>query len=115
MITHALGVVAGLCDEVNVLYGGKVVERGGRHGLFLQPRHPYTVGLLHSIPRLDAPRGAKLAPVPGSVADNLPWDSACAFAPRCPNRIEVCTQQTPQWEGDEVVGFRCFNPERGDR
>jgi peptide/nickel transport system ATP-binding protein len=115
MITHDLGVVAGLCDEVNVLYGGKVVERGGRHGLFRKPRHPYTVGLLHSIPRLDAPRGEKLNPVPGSVADNLPWDSACAFAPRCANRIDVCTQETPQWEGDQVVGFRCFNPEGGSR
>jgi peptide/nickel transport system ATP-binding protein len=115
MITHDLGVVAGLCDEVNVLYAGKVVERGGRHGLFRQPRHPYTVGLLESIPRLDAPRGEKLNPVPGSVADNLPWDSACAFAPRCGNRIDVCTQETPQWEGDQVVGFRCFNPVGGPR
>ncbi len=87
MITHDLGVVAGLCDEVNVLYGGKIVERGGRHGLFQSPRHPYTVGLLNSIPRLDAPRGEKLTPMPGSVADNLPWDSACAFAPRCPQRV----------------------------
>lgn len=115
MITHDLGVVAGLCDEVNVLYGGKVVERGGRHGLFQRPRHPYTVGLLNSIPRLDAPRGEKLSPVPGSVADNLPWTSACAFAPRCPNVLDTCTQETPQWEGDHVVGFRCFNPMGGPR
>jgi peptide/nickel transport system ATP-binding protein len=110
LITHDLGVVAGLCDEVNVLYGGKVVERGGRHGLFQRPRHPYTVGLLNSIPRLDAPRGEKLSPVPGSVADNLPWTSACAFAPRCSNVVDLCTSETPQWEGDQVVGFRCFNP-----
>ena len=110
MITHDLGVVAGLCDEVNVLYGGKVVERGGRHGLFRQPRHPYTVGLLNSIPRLDAARGEKLSPVPGSVADNLPWTSACAFAPRCSNVLDVCTRETPQWDGDQVVGYRCFNP-----
>jgi peptide/nickel transport system ATP-binding protein len=115
MITHDLGVVAGLCDEVNVLYAGKIVERGGRHGLFQQPRHPYTVGLLNSIPRLDAPRGEKLSPVPGSVADNLPWDSACAFAPRCSNVLGVCTTRTPEWEGDEVVGFRCFNPMGGPR
>lgn len=115
MITHDLGVVAGLCDEVNVLYGGKIVERGGRHGLFERPRHPYTVGLLDSIPRLDAPRGEKLTPVPGSVADNLPWASACAFAPRCANVVDVCTQEMPQWEGDHVVGFRCFNPIGGTR
>jgi peptide/nickel transport system ATP-binding protein len=115
MITHDLGVVAGLCDEVNVLYAGKIVERGGRHGLFQHPRHPYTVGLLNSIPRLDAPRGEKLSPVPGSVADNLPWDSACAFAPRCSNVLGVCTTRTPEWEGDQVVGFRCFNPMGGPR
>ena len=110
MITHDLGVVAGLCDEVNVLYGGKIVERGDRHGLFARPRHPYTVGLLNSIPRLDAPRGEALSPIPGSVGDNLPWDSACAFAPRCPNALDVCVQRTPEWDGDDVVGLRCFNP-----
>ena len=115
MITHDLGVVAGLCDEVNVLYGGKIVERGGRHGLFKRPRHPYTVGLLNSIPRLDAARGEKLSPVPGSVADNLPWDSACAFAPRCPNVLDVCVQERPGWDGDQVVGYRCFNPMGGPR
>lgn len=115
MITHDLGVVAGLCDEVNVLYGGKIVERGGRHGLFKRPRHPYTVGLLNSIPRLDAARGEKLSPVPGSVADNLPWDSACAFAPRCPNVLDVCTRESPGWDGDTVVGYRCFNPMGGPR
>jgi len=110
MITHDLGVVAGLCDEINVLYGGRIVERGSRHGLFQRPRHPYTVGLLNSIPRLDAPRGERLTPVPGSVADNLPWASACAFAPRCPNVLDVCTQERPGWDGDDVVGYRCFNP-----
>jgi peptide/nickel transport system ATP-binding protein len=110
MITHDLGVVAGLCDEVNVLYGGKIVERNDRHRLFAHPRHPYTAGLLQSIPRLDAPRGEKLSPIPGSVADNLPWDSACAFAPRCPNVLGRCEQETPAWEGDQVTGLRCFNP-----
>jgi peptide/nickel transport system ATP-binding protein len=110
MITHDLGVVAGLCDEVNVLYGGKIVERGDRHTLFARPRHPYTVGLLNSIPRLDAPRGEPLSPIPGSVADNLPWDAACAFAPRCPNALDVCVRETPVWDGDDVVGLRCFNP-----
>jgi peptide/nickel transport system ATP-binding protein len=110
MITHDLGVVAGLCDEVNVLYGGKIVERGDRHGLFARPRHPYTVGLLDSIPRLDAERGEALSPIPGSVADNLPWDSACAFAPRCSHALDVCVEKTPEWDGDDVVGLRCFNP-----
>jgi peptide/nickel transport system ATP-binding protein len=110
MITHDLGVVAGLCDEVNVLYGGRIVERGQRHPLFKHARHPYTAGLLHSIPRLDAPRGEKLTPIRGSVADNLPWDSACAFAPRCSNALDVCTKQTPEWEEHPATGMRCFNP-----
>jgi len=114
MITHDLGVVAGLCDEVNVLYGGRIVERGRRHALFQRPRHPYTTGLLDSIPRLDSARGEELTPVPGSVNDNLPWDSACAFAPRCAHAIEPCTERTPQWEGDQVTGFRCFNPRGAD-
>ena len=110
MITHDLGVVAGLVDRVNVLYGGKVVERGDRHPLFADPRHPYTHGLLGSIPRLDGQRGERLNPIPGSVADNLPWESACAFAPRCPNSIDVCRQRQPQLEELGSRALRCFNP-----
>jgi len=111
MITHDLGVVAGLCDQVNVLYAGRIVERGDRHSLFREPRHPYTYGLLRSIPRLDAPRGDKLNPIPGSVSDNLPWTSACAFAPRCSHVIDVCTDKTPEWEIEHGGrGLRCHNP-----
>ncbi|WP_082043482.1 ABC transporter ATP-binding protein [Mobilicoccus massiliensis] len=115
MITHDLGVVAGLCDRVNVLYGGRIVERADRHELFASPRHPYTNGLLASIPRLDAPRGQRLDPVPGSVADNLPWDSACAFAPRCSQPIEICRERTPELVDEPSRGpvpraLRCHNP-----
>jgi peptide/nickel transport system ATP-binding protein len=111
MITHDLGVVAGLCDEVNVLYSGRIVERGERHALFGEPRHPYTFGLLSSIPRLDAPRGQRLEPIRGSVTDNIPWAVGCAFAPRCPNRIDVCTQVTPELGEDEHGRLlRCHNP-----
>ena len=112
MITHDLGVVAGLCDEVNVLYAGRIVERGERHELFADPRHPYTNGLLGSIPRLDAPRGEPLTPIPGSVADNLPWDHACAFAPRCSNALELCVQTTPELEETPRRALRCHNPVR---
>ena len=110
MITHDLGVVAGLCDEVNVLYGGRIVERSDRHEVFNRPRHPYTSGLLASIPRLDAPRGEKLTPIRGSVNDNLPWASACAFEPRCSQPLQVCREETPLWEEDPSAGFRCHNP-----
>ena len=111
MITHDLGVIAGLCDRVNVMYSGRVVESASRYELFAEPRHPYTGGLLASIPRLDAPRGEKLNPIPGSPNDTLPWPRGCAFAPRCGNRIEVCTQETPDLEPDGLDRLlRCFNP-----
>jgi peptide/nickel transport system ATP-binding protein len=110
MITHDLGVVAGLCDEVNVLYGGKIVERAERHTLFAEPRHPYTHGLLASIPRLDAGRGEKLVPIKGSVSDNIPWEDGCAFAPRCPNVVAPCRESAPQLVADTAGLLRCYNP-----
>ncbi|MDQ3886376.1 MAG: ABC transporter ATP-binding protein, partial [Actinomycetota bacterium] len=113
MITHDLGIIAGLCDEVNVLYGGRVVERGLRHPLFAAPHHPYTVGLLASIPRLDAPRGQRLVPIRGSVGDTISWSQGCAFAPRCPNALDVCTSVTPGIEpGPDQRLLRCHNPVR---
>jgi len=113
MITHDLGVVAGLVDEVNVLYGGRVVERADRHELFASPRHPYTHGLLASIPRLDAPSGERLTPIQGSVSDNIPWTNGCAFAPRCEREIDVCREVSPALvplsEQREHL-LRCHNP-----
>ncbi|SCL15039.1 peptide/nickel transport system ATP-binding protein [Micromonospora rhizosphaerae] len=111
MITHDLGVVAGLCDTVNVLYGGKVVERAHRHELFARPRHPYTHGLLNSVPRLDSPRGERLHAIRGSVADNIPWVEGCAFAPRCGNVVDACLEGTPPLEPTATGGdLRCNNP-----
>ncbi len=110
MITHDLGVVAGLCDEVNVMYGGRIVERGPRHDLFARPRHPYTHGLLRSIPRLDGARGEPLTPIPGSVSDNLPWEGACAFAPRCSQPVDVCRSATPAFVEEGASALRCHNP-----
>jgi peptide/nickel transport system ATP-binding protein len=115
MITHDLGVVAGLCDVVNVLYAGRVVESAGRRELFGRPEHPYTGGLLGSVPRLDAPRGEPLYTIRGSIRDNIPWTSGCAFAPRCDHKIDTCTAQTPPLEQSGVTGggahaLRCFNP-----
>jgi peptide/nickel transport system ATP-binding protein len=110
MITHDLGVVAGLCDTVNVMYSGRIVESATRERLFAQPRHPYTGGLLESIPRLDSPRGAPLKPIPGSPTQVLPWSEGCAFAPRCGNRTEECTARTPGLDPDGDRLLRCFNP-----
>jgi peptide/nickel transport system ATP-binding protein len=115
LITHDLGVVAGICDEVNVLYGGRGVERAERHELFARPRHPYTNGLLASIPRLDAGRGERLVPIRGSVNDNIGWDHACAFAPRCPNALAICLEVTPAVEVDDGRMLRCHNPVEHDR
>jgi peptide/nickel transport system ATP-binding protein len=110
MITHDLGVVAGLCDKVNVMYSGRIVESATRRVLFGNPRHPYTGGLLESVPRLDSPRGAPLKPIPGSPTNVLPWAQGCAFAPRCGNRVDRCTTDTPELvpEGDREL--RCHNP-----
>ncbi|WP_214406146.1 ABC transporter ATP-binding protein [Pseudonocardia lacus] len=110
MITHDLGVVAGLCETVNVLYAGRIVERAQRHRLFGTPRHPYTHGLLRSIPRLDAPAGEALEAIPGSVVDNVPWTHACAFAPRCHRSVERCLEVTPAGETTGGRLLRCHNP-----
>ncbi len=110
MITHDLGVVAGLCDQVNVMYSGRIVESTGRDRLFGEPRHPYTGGLLESIPRLDAPRGTPLRPIPGSPTQTLPWAEGCAFAPRCRNKLDTCTGSTPSLEQQGDRRLRCFNP-----
>ncbi|WP_026122708.1 ABC transporter ATP-binding protein [Nocardiopsis halotolerans] len=96
MITHDLGVVAGLCDDINVLYAGRAVETAPRTPLFSDPTHPYTVGLLSSIPRLDAPRGEPLTPIRGSVNDNIAWSQGCAFAPRCDHYTMECLQGPPE-------------------
>jgi oligopeptide transport system ATP-binding protein len=115
LITHDLGVVAGTCETVHVMYAGRFVESADRRSLFARPRHPYTSGLLDSVPRLDQPKGRPLRPVKGSPSDTIPWTAGCAFAPRCPNRVEACTQGAPELAYDPVGGhpLRCVNPVGG--
>ena len=110
LITHDLGVVAGLCDEVNVMYSGRIVESTTRDRLFAEPRHPYTGGLLESIPRLDSPRGAPLRPIPGSPTQTIPWSEGCAFAPRCRNKVDACTSSAPALERQGDRDLRCYHP-----
>lgn len=110
MITHDLGVVAGLCDQVNVMYSGRIVESAERRPLFAEPRHPYTGGLLASIPRLDSPRGSRLQPIPGSPTQTIPWSEGCAFAPRCQNRVGRCTEEPPALLAAPDRLLRCYNP-----
>jgi peptide/nickel transport system ATP-binding protein len=110
MITHDLGVVAGLCDTVHVMYSGRIVESAERMHLFGHPRHPYTGGLLASIPRLDAPRGQPLHPIKGSPNDTIPWSQGCAFAPRCDHRVPDCTTAAPELDHVGMSRLRCYNP-----
>ena len=98
LITHNLGVVAGMCERVIVMYGGRVVEEGRTEDVFANPQHPYTWALLRSLPRLDAEEKEPLRPIEGQPPDlsNLP--SGCAFHPRCPFREDRCTRETPELE-----------------
>jgi oligopeptide/dipeptide ABC transporter ATP-binding protein len=96
LITHDLGVVAGSCQHVNVMYAGHVVESAPVKQIFETPAHPYTVGLLHSIPRLDDQRGIKLTPISGQPPDLLNPPPGCPYAPRCPRVQERCRQEIPE-------------------
>ena len=95
MITHDLGVIAGMCDEVIVMYAGKVVERGTIDKIFYEPSHEYTKGLLRSIPSITDDEKGKLVPISGSPVDMLNMPDGCAFAPRCENCMKVCLNTIP--------------------
>jgi oligopeptide transport system ATP-binding protein len=115
LITHDLGVVAGMCERVQVMYAGTLVEEGTATELFASPRHPYTLGLLQSVPRLDTGRRQPLRPIPGSPRNMLSEPDSCPFAPRCVNRIERCTTELPEL-GRLDTGQRaaCFHPAAAD-
>ena len=115
MITHDLGVVAGLCDRVHVMYAGRIIETADRRELFARPRHPYTGGLLASVPRLDTRRGAPLTPIRGSARDAIPWAQGCAFAPRCDSGQDDCLTEVagstvPLEDDGHGRELRCRHP-----
>jgi peptide/nickel transport system ATP-binding protein len=93
LITHDLGVVAEVADEIVVMYAGRIVERGGKRELFYDPQHPYTWGLLGSIPRLDRPKPKKLASIEGMPPSLINLPQGCKFRPRCPHAFEKCTEE----------------------
>jgi oligopeptide transport system ATP-binding protein len=95
IITHNLGVVARYADRVNVMYAGRIIERATAGELYANPRHPYTLGLLRSVPRLDEPRRERLEPIDGQPPDLSRLPPGCAFAPRCAFRVARCEQQAP--------------------
>ena len=92
LITHNLGLVAWYSKFVNVMYAGEIVERGEVADVLKSPRHPYTQGLLAAVPRLDAPKDAPLADIPGTVPPPWNWPSGCAFHPRCPKMRPECRE-----------------------
>jgi oligopeptide/dipeptide ABC transporter ATP-binding protein len=114
LITHNLGVVARYADRVNVMYAGRMVEQGSARNVYANPRHPYTLGLLRSVPRLDEPRRAMLNPIQGQPPDLTRLPSGCAFAPRCRYAVERCRRDSPPlmpmasdhlaacWQADQV-------------
>ena len=124
LITHDLGVVAGMTQRIVVMYAGFVVETATTADLFAEPRHPYTVGLLHSIPRLDADDDEALIPIEGRPPDQRQAPLGCPFAPRCAWRLERCWTENPALElfGRDVTGrlvstgseashlIACYNP-----
>jgi oligopeptide/dipeptide ABC transporter ATP-binding protein len=110
IITHNLGVVARYANRVNVMYAGRIVESGAAPDIYHRPRHPYTIALLRSVPRLDRPRQARLDPVEGQPPDLTQLDAGCAFRPRCRFAIEACVTSRPRLEAVVEPGYfaACF-------
>nr|MBA2557164.1 ABC transporter ATP-binding protein [Chloroflexota bacterium] len=96
LITHDLGVVAGVCERTNVMYAGRFIETGPTRELFANPKHPYTVGLLKSVPRLDAIRKQRLSPIVGAPRELTTLPTGCAFAPRCAYASDESWEQLPE-------------------
>jgi oligopeptide transport system ATP-binding protein len=95
LVTHDMGVIAGLCDRVLVMYGGRVVEAAPVQALFKSPQHPYTAGLLRSMPRLDEVMHERLTTIPGQPPNMQRLPAGCAFRNRCDRRIEICATELP--------------------
>jgi oligopeptide transport system ATP-binding protein len=94
-ITHNLGVVAEICDKVSVMYAGKIVEQGCVEDIFYKPKHPYTLGLLKSMPRVDEEQHERLIPIEGTPVDMLNPPPGCPFGPRCGFCMKICLRQEP--------------------
>jgi oligopeptide transport system ATP-binding protein len=113
LITHNLGVVAGMCDRVIVMYAGRVVEQGRTEDVFARPEHPYTWSLLRSIPRLDADEHAPLKPIDGSPPDMVRLPTGCKFTPRCPFAIARCAKEEPELLAVRDQLSRCWVTQSG--
>ncbi len=114
LITHDLGVVAEMCDDVVVMYAGRVVEQGPVDQVFRSPQHPYTEALLQSIPMLGMTQSEKLRVIRGTVPSPLDWPAGCRFAPRCDNAFDKCEEQPPLFAIDAQLSA-CWLCESGRR
>jgi oligopeptide/dipeptide ABC transporter ATP-binding protein len=112
IITHNLGVVARYADRVNVMYAGRIIEQASAAELYANPRHPYTLGLLRSVPRLDEPRRARLDPIDGQPPDLSRLPAGCAFSPRCAFRVERCVEAPPLARVGSAHTSACWEAER---
>ena len=108
LITHDLGVVAETCKNVLVMYAGNLVEYGTAEQIFSAPKHPYTMGLLASLPRLDERERARLVPIDGQPPNLLRLPKGCSFAPRCKYRMPICDTPTPLYDFGAGHVARCF-------
>ncbi|HEC7281059.1 TPA: ABC transporter ATP-binding protein [Salmonella enterica subsp. enterica serovar Muenchen] len=109
MITHDLGVVAGICDKVLVMYAGRTMEYGKARDVFYQPVHPYSIGLLNAVPRLDS-EGAEMLTIPGNPPNILRLPKGCPFRPRCPHAMEICNNAPPLEAFSPGRLRACFKP-----
>jgi len=112
LITHDLGVVAGHADRVLVMYAGKVAEAAGADALFHAPRHPYTLGLLTSLARLDRRRTERLRPIPGQPPSLIRVPPGCPFHPRCPFATDICSKEMPPLTGGAAHIAACHHQDR---
>jgi len=110
IVTHNLGVVARYAQRIYIMYAGRIVESGNCKDIFRSPKHPYTIGLLKCVPRLDEAEGTKLVPIKGLPPNLINMPSTCAFLPRCPYVVDQCRQEP--WPDLRLVGnqqfIRCY-------
>jgi oligopeptide/dipeptide ABC transporter ATP-binding protein len=109
LITHDLGIVAGMVERVAVMYSGRIVEEAPVNDLFRQPRHPYTLALLECLPRLD--QRSAIEPIPGSPPSPIEVPPGCAFEPRCPYRVARCVEEAPLLRGLGPTEVACHQAE----
>lgn len=114
LITHDLGVVANMCSRVIVMYGGLIMEEGFVDDIFYNPMHPYTKGLLQSLPKKDSEKKQRLIPIKGNPPDLSKTIEGCPFAERCPYVMDICKRQQPKYYGEDNHRAMCWLLNKGD-